>query len=255
MPLETGVVLTIRVATWNVERPKRNRGVRERRVDSQINAIRADIWVLTESRVSYAPVPDFHGVHSTPDDDRRPDTDERWVSIWARWPTEIVAADQWFATARVQSPMGDVLVFGVVLPYMHEPGVGGARLPGWTRFCEELACQRRQWVEIRGVYPTLPTIIAGDFNQSLGLNHWYGSKRTRSALLEAFRAAGFRCLTADVVVDSRKIGRRPLVDHICCSDRLEVAGGCECWGPESTEGKVLSDHPGVAVDLTLTSDG
>ena len=46
--------MTVSIATWNLERPwKAPLGVRATRLRSQIDAIRADIWILTETATNF----------------------------------------------------------------------------------------------------------------------------------------------------------------------------------------------------------
>src|ERR1700680_77926 len=130
-------VSTIKIATWNLERLASQQSVRGRAIRSAIEGVGADIWVLTETRTSLTLTPKYFSVHSQPHSDRRPDPDERWSSIWSRWPTSLLWQDAWSATALVDSPYGEILVHGVVLPYMSEPGPARLRVPGWSRFMEE----------------------------------------------------------------------------------------------------------------------
>jgi hypothetical protein len=160
-----------------------------------------------------------------------------------------VWADYWSATARIDTPIGELLVHGVVLPYMNEPGKDGERVPGWSRFMEELGHQADHWRHLVADYPAIPIVVAGDMNQNLDGGRWYGSRQTRHALREALTAAGLKCLTAEDVVAARKLNRSHLVDHICTSDGLALVGGISCW--ESVmDGLRMSDHPGVSVRLS-----
>jgi endonuclease/exonuclease/phosphatase family metal-dependent hydrolase len=240
-------ILTI--ATWNLERPSSGHSVRARRIQSTIEAVGADVWVLTETRATFAPSPNYFSAHSQPHADRRPDSDERWASIWSRWPTTSLWEDSWSVTARVESPSGELLVHGVVLPYMNEPGPGGLPVRGWSRFTEELGHQRNQWLRVRAQYPAIPFVVAGDLNQSLDGSRWYGSHKTRRALHEAINAAGLKCFTLEDVVASGTLRSNHLVDHICATDGVIVAGGIKCWEPRTIDGLRMSDHPGVALHL------
>ena len=44
----------VRIATWNLERPKPRSFVRNQARIAQMNAVNADIWVLTETHESLA---------------------------------------------------------------------------------------------------------------------------------------------------------------------------------------------------------
>jgi hypothetical protein len=238
----------ISIATWNLERPSSAPLPRTRRILAAIQRAAADIWVLTETRETLIPGPEYCAVHSKPHPGRRPD-DERWVSIWSRWPAISLWQDAWSATARVDTPGGDVLVHGVVLPYMNEPGRDGKRVLGWSRFREELSRQRHHWRRLREQHPTIPLVVAGDFNQNLDGRRWYGSQRTRQALCEALDHAELNCLTLEDVVAAHKLERNHLIDHICVTDGLAVHEGIWCWEP-TIDGLRMSDHPGVALRLS-----
>src|ERR1700687_291504 len=153
------------VATWNLQRPSRKPVSRTLRIQSALSAVPADIWILTETRASLIPNRAYHPTHSKLHQGRRPD-DERWVSIWSRWPATALAEDCWSATALIESPLGKLIVHGVVLPYMHDPAPGMA--PVWSRFLEELGHQRNRWLRTRMEYPEIPLVVAGDLNQTLG---------------------------------------------------------------------------------------
>ena len=244
---------TIKIATWNLERPGIRQSARGHAIQSTIERVGADIWVLTETRASLTPPARYLSAHSRPHPDRRPDPDERWVSIWSRWPISLIWEDEWSVTTLVDFPQRELLIHGVVLPYMNEPGPAGLRVPGWSRFREELRHQENHWMRIRSQYPALPVVVAGDLNQNLDAARWYGSHQTRRALRQAIDAAGLKCLTDEDVVTCRKLRRNHLVDHVLATDGLVVAEGITCWEPTTSDGLRMSDHPGVAVQLALAT--
>jgi endonuclease/exonuclease/phosphatase family metal-dependent hydrolase len=93
----------------------------------------------------------------------------------------------------------------------------------------------------------------GDFNQDRDGSGWYGSRRGRELLTEALAAARLVCVTSEDVVAAGKLRRNHLVDHIAISEdwhrtfRIEVS----CWEPTDVDGTKLSDHPTVAIDLSV----
>jgi hypothetical protein len=234
------------VATWNLERPSRRPIGRTQRIHSALSAVPADIWILTETRTSVSPGLAFHPTHSKLHQDRRP-ADERWVSIWSRWPASKLAEDFWSATALINTPLGKLIVHGVVLPYMHEPAPGAA--PVWSRFREELASQRKSWVRTRSQHPDLPLIVAGDLNQTLGGSRRYGSPATRDELLQALSEAELMCLTVGDEPTGQLRGIH-LVDHICATSHLTTGSHYRVWGPNAADGSSMSDHTGVAIVFT-----
>ena len=92
----------LRIATWNLERVSLRSWLKLPRLLRQIEAVDADVWVMTESRVGL-PLSDAYPfvVHAPAHASRRPDTDERWVSIWSRYPLADagVVASPWDAAA------------------------------------------------------------------------------------------------------------------------------------------------------------
>jgi len=222
------------------------------------DVVRADIWILTESRTTLSPAADYLGLHSSPHLARRKDQDERWVSIWSRWPIRLVdeKPTPWSVTGISESPIGPLLIRGLVLPYHAEPDPSGGPTRRWAEFSRELEVQAEDWSRLRGRYPEMPLVIAGDFNQSLDGSSYYGTAPTRKALTAALEASGLRCLTTEDVVGAGKLVKNHLIDHVCVSAGLEVLGDIACWEGwvESSDGTrtTMSDHPGVAVQLART---
>jgi endonuclease/exonuclease/phosphatase family metal-dependent hydrolase len=246
----------VTLATWNLERPALASWKRLPAIRAVFAELAADVWVLTESRTSISPDYGFSGLHSPPHPARRPDTDERWVSVWSRWQLEPVeqAEQPWSVTGIVHSPVGPVLVRGVVLPYHAEPDGSGAKAIRWGEFLKVLEVETNAWTDLRRRYPSIPLIIAGDFNQHLDGVGNYGDRRTRGPLLQAIERAGLRCLTDQDVVAAGKLSGR-LVDHICVSEDLDIDGDPICrerWTADANGHRiVLSDHPLVGARLTM----
>ena len=242
---------SIKIATWNVQRPPRRVEGRTQRIQTKLESVAADIWVLTESRTSLAPADAFYSTHSGVHAGRLPTDDLRWVSIWSHWPASVLAEDHWSATALIDTPMGELIVQGVVLPYMHEPAPGLADV--WSRFSHELANQRDSWAGTRAKHADIPMVVAGDLNQTIGGSLRYGSPDTRKLLLEALAAADLKCLTAGDE-PTGTLRNVHLVDHICATSNL-TAGMITYWEPKDLDGQTMSDHRGVAIELTRSQQG
>lgn len=241
----------LRIATWNLERVSLRSWLKLPRILRQIAAVDADVWVMTESRVGL-PLSDAYPfvVHAPAHASRRPDTDERWVSIWSRYPLADadVVASPWDAVAAVVgSPVGDIVVYGTVLPWSHERDADGG-LTLWSVHEAELERQAAEWLDLGARHEAV--CIAGDFNQS-----WRtpgcGTHHLRERHRAAIAAAGLTCLTEDVIVDGL-----PVIDHIMLTDawsQSRSARVAATWGRRSDDGVEVTDHSGVAVDLFAPS--
>jgi endonuclease/exonuclease/phosphatase family metal-dependent hydrolase len=243
-----------RLATWNLERPARRSWKKVPAILEILGSVGADVYVLTESRASLSLGSGYSAIHAPSHPIRRPDLDERWVSVWSRWPARrlTVRPTPWAAAALLDTPAGPVVVYGTVLPYRDEPTANGARASVWTRFAEELEQQAQDWVTIRRLDSKVPLVVAGDFNQSLDGSGWYESAESKAQLRDALRQAGLVCVTTEDVVVSGKLRSHHLIDHVCASAPLVAAGDVSCWEPVGADGKALSDHPGVAVNLACS---
>jgi len=245
----------VSIATWNLERPAVWSWKKLPAIRSRMAAISADCWILTETRTSITPGKGYSGIHSPEHPLRRPDPDERWVSVWSRWPIKTVSvrASPWSTTALVDTEFGQVIVHGLVLPYHAERSADGQKSPQWAEFSRELTRQAADWVALRREYPRIPLVVAGDFNQSMDGSRWYGTADMRRQLGLALDGAGLSCLTTEDAVASGKLSLGHLVDHICVSTEFIEAYEVDCWDPVGDDGNRISDHPGVVVRLIARS--
>ncbi len=247
------MVATLRIATWNVERPRdgwKIRPAQHRRMDQ----VDADVWILTETRTSFSPGPGYHGLHTPPHPQRDVLTgDERYVGIWSRWPLtpveEIFPDGRGAITARCETPLGPLLIQGVVLPWANDRGSDGTATM-WQEHARAIERRAADWQELRRHHPRVPLVVAGDLNQSRDGSSWYGTRAVRDALTAALEAGELRELTAQDVVTTGHLQCHHLVDHVCVSRWLEVDAELRCWEQVDDRGIRLSDHPTVAVDLT-----
>jgi endonuclease/exonuclease/phosphatase family metal-dependent hydrolase len=216
-------------------------------------AIAADLWVLTETRASISPADGYYDLHSPPHLARRPDADERWVSIWSRWPlqpTSLPSDPRGAVSAIVGHPEGEMIVFGTVLPWANEKGDDG-QAAMWQVHYEQIEQQAEHWRTLRELHPGVPLIVAGDFNQDRDGSGWYGTRHGRELLTQALHDADLVCGTEEDVVATGKLRESHLVDHIAIcrqwADEYEVR--LNCWEKADEDGTHLSDHPTVAIDL------
>ena len=237
---------SLRIATWNLERPSLKSWRKLPAQLEQIAKVDADVWVLTESRAGLPLVGSHPYVVHAPPHPRRPDTDERWVSIWSRYPlgdAGIAASPRGTVAAVVQSPLGPIAVYGTVVPWSHEPSPDGV-VRAWTVHEDELERQAAEWGRVARRFDAV--CVAGDFNQAWQRGG-YGSARLRSMHQDAARSAGMRCLTGEIVEDGM-----PVIDHVLVSDPWGSTVGARMalsWPRRNTDNVRMSDHSGVAIDL------
>ena len=246
----------LRLATWNVERPK-PRGWKvppaQRRRMAEVDA---DIWVLTETHLDHIPTDEhLHSVFSPPHPERRPDH-ERWTAIWSRWPLTPIEDPaphrRGTVAAIADTPLGPVVLYGTVVAWANEPNHDdGTPARMWEVHLAELDRQASEWAALRTLHPDLPLVVAGDFNQDRDGSGWYGTRRTRDRLTSGLEAAGLVCATADDVVAAGLLRTHHLVDHICVPTSLAGRSTVGCWENIDDDGQRLSDHPAVAIDLDL----
>lgn len=247
----------MRIATWNLERPSLRSWKRLPRQRERMATIDADIWALTETRASISPDDGYYGLHAPPHPARRPDADERWVSIWSRWPlrpTGLPPDPRGAVSAIIDSPDGELLVYGTVLPWADEKGDDG-QATMWQVHYEQIQRQAQEWQTLRSMHPDTPLIVAGDFNQDRDGSGWYGTRHGRDLLTKALHEADLVCATAEDVVANGKLRGSHLVDHIAICHRWASGYGLSvnCWEKTDQDGTILSDHPTVAIDLVPTA--
>lgn len=242
----------LRIATWNVERPKLSQATRRARLLKAMQTMQADIWVLTETHTTLSPGSEFTAVTSE-GVDRPSEPGEAWVAIWSRLPMQLVTqpSDSGRAIAvRITPPDAKALiVYGTVLPWLGSarqgiPAAGGAA------FSAALTAQLSDWISLQRDNPDCDFILAGDLNQDLGTTHYYGSRKNRTLLQSALLTANLQCLTAAALDPVPKHAlSHASIDHICTSKGLTAVGSAVSWPMSSKPQKNLSDHFGVLVEL------
>ena len=75
---------TIRIATWNLARPKEKGWTKNQRCLNKINEINADLWVLTETNSAICPNSNYAVQKSHPIEGYHR-TGEHLATIWSRW--------------------------------------------------------------------------------------------------------------------------------------------------------------------------
>ena len=161
--------------------------------------------------------------------------------LWSRYPLVDASDGDGFQlpggriiAATVQHPVGDILIYGVCIPWKDAHVRTGRkdRTP-WedhSTFLEGL----RQLVE----QEKSPLVVAGDFNQRI--------PRVSQPVLVAEQLS--RCMDGLQVCTALPLDK-PLIDHIVVSQEF-IATKVEVIPDHDTEGR-LSDHRGVIAELTI----
>lgn len=245
----------MKLANWNLERaatPARRRAQRE-----EVDRIAADVWAFTETHAAFSPGL-HHSLFSAAGRDRIAELDtaeDHWVAIWSRWPLKPlpVGDDVRTVAARVLPDGADpFIVFGLVLPWGRDnwrgfPSAGG------ESFRQALKLQQSDWLRLRREFPDDDFFLLGDFNQDLVEPRYYGSRANREALRAALDECGLVALTGGTGDPIRRDSAPwACIDHICARrDSRWFAKPAVRWPDTPKPDKRLSDHFGVAVDLTL----
>jgi endonuclease/exonuclease/phosphatase family metal-dependent hydrolase len=154
----------------------------------------------------------------------------------------------------VKPPDGaPLVVYGTVLPWLGSPWRDFPADDGMA-FRAALAAQLADWIALVRQFPGGDLCVLGDLNQDLSRRDYYGSRGNRLALLDALRTVGLSALTADPADPVRAVARdRASIDHICVPVRVVQQGSARLWvwPPGAAPDRRLSDHYGVAADLTF----
>jgi endonuclease/exonuclease/phosphatase family metal-dependent hydrolase len=241
---------TMRIATWNLERPKQNGHAKNRLRIAKIREIDADLWVLTETHTaitlegySNLATPSQTGYHAQ---------GESFASIWSRWPIlqSVPTFDPYFAVcAEVISPVGLMLVYGTIITYANDTGPNG-NSRRWEEHRKSVASHAADWRRLRLEFPDHHFCVAGDFNQSRDGSGWYEDAESLAKLSAALDQSSLQCATE---VDMRANGllrSRASVDHICLSQPLATqVHSVGAWEGTTDGGFKMSDHNGVVIDV------
>ncbi|MGB3296511.1 MAG: endonuclease/exonuclease/phosphatase family protein [Phormidesmis sp.] len=242
----------IRIATWNVERPRLSERTRRLRLLNTMKSMQADVWILTETHTSLSPGRSFTAV-TTEKLDCCHEPGETWVTIWSRLPIERLAKTsdpaRALAVRIVQETARPLVLYGTVLPWLgsawqNVPSANGAA------FSAALSVQLSDWLTFQRDNPDCDFVLAGDFNRDVALSHYYGSRQNRAALRGAITTAKLQCLTAANLDPVPKHAPAcASIDHICVSAGLTLVDSPVSWPTSEEPLKTLSDHFGVLVEL------
>lgn len=239
--------MTMKIATWNVQRPKNGGTLNPKRLQ-KIQDAKADIWILTETRDVISLGHDWHSFASFPIPDYHAHG-ETLVTIWSKWPIREVSASRFTACAEIIVPnVGPLLVYGTVVPWDKDEGFSkNFRAGRWEEHRRQINVQTSEWECLSKSYPEHLMCIAGDFNQHRGLSGTYKDNDSVAKIGKALLSCGLECITENS--DTCANLSKPLVDHICLSRSLVASSMLTVWPYDEIDGVRLSDHHGVMVSI------
>jgi endonuclease/exonuclease/phosphatase family metal-dependent hydrolase len=168
------------------------------------------------------------------------------VAIWSSGDdecVEILGQPDRMACACVKSPAAsDILIVGTVLPWMSD-----VLWPKSEGFCAALEIQRTEWRRLATSAPDRALLLAGDLNQSLPHQRYYGSQSNEIALNAALTSQELCCVTPG----NDPLTEIPRIDHICVPRRSLASSQSSqvgTWAVPDIGGKPITDHSGVYFD-------
>lgn len=241
----------MKIATWNLERPKpQDIDLNAARLE-KIRQIDADIWIFTETHEAMDLSATHHGAATTPSP-RKPRPGESCATIWSRWPilqTIPTTAPTEAVCVEVAHPQGSLLVYGSIIAYHGYKGPDGTS-PAWHEHYRYIQWHGEDWLRLRKDYPKHRLITGGDYNQSRDGSGWYGNPTGRDMLSAALHAAGLTCVTEENFRASGKLQTRGNVDHLCVDTAwARQVISVSPWEAGVLGTQQLSDHNGVMVEI------
>lgn len=234
---------TLRLALWNVDwaMPNSARGRAVRQILAETDA---DVICLAEGFAGL--LPDCgNTIESDPDYGYELKPGRRKVLLWSRYPWSGVdnvgspdLPSGRIVRGQVATPLGDVVVFGVCIPWFNAH-VSTGRL------------DRRQWQDhttyLEALRPILAreatanVLVAGDYNQSIPPKR--GSQISRHKLLADALCGFLPCTVGDIPGVEKKS-----LNHVAHSPSLSPVA-LSGWSSHGADGTKLSDHFGLLVDF------
>jgi endonuclease/exonuclease/phosphatase (EEP) superfamily protein YafD len=236
----------MRVATWNLERPRPRGYTKNKAILAQIAETDADLWVLTETSVATAPsgytaiaTPPVPGYHRE---------GENYTTVLSRWPV-LRTLSTWQPSlavcVEIDAPAGPCLVYGTIITYANYRGEHGTSAR-WIEHRKSIAAHLTDWRRLHSAFPDHDLIVAGDFNQSRDGSGWYEDATAVAALTSALETCNLRCVTQQNFRTVLGLSRST-IDHICLGGRLRDLPALVTAWEGSRDGIRMSDHNGVAV--------
>lgn len=242
----------LHVATWNLDGYGSGAARRLPLQINALNALRADVLVLTEVRdTTRIPGMRFWWSSEGAGPYAPQDRAVCVASAWEGYTLEV--ADPRLSVCVVlgaPTALGQVVVYGTIIPYAMDGVRQGVAAP-WERHRRAVADVVRDLERLRAV-PALSSarfVLAGDFNTCLDGSGWYGDPKARLTLVEGLERVGMLCHTLENIRLTRG-SDRALVDHVWASGNLKPSEPLHVWC-DRDEPRRLSDHNGVALRLGI----
>lgn len=233
------------LVNWNVQF-RRTRSEAGEIIRERIFSHAPDVVCLTESHADFLNT--GYVVASDPDYGYPLVAGRRKVLLWSREPWRDVdpvghaaLPSGRFVSGRTSTPIGEVTVIGVCIPWAHahvstgrkDRAVWQDHLTYLTVLDEMLAASRR------------PTILVGDFNQTVP------RRRAPRLAFEALEASVLRRLSLATAGPLQPMGKLA-IDHVAHTSDL-LASAASSIPDEMPSGKKLSDHFGVRLQLSRSN--
>lgn len=174
------------------------------------------------------------------------------MTIWTRLPIarEIAVADHnRCVAALLDAPGGELLVFGVVVPWHADVGEPprDPRPRMWQEQYRVLPALGQEWRQLQTRWPEASLCVAGDLNLSIGGPRYYGTTHGRVLLDEAMQRCRLQCATPFDRVPAGAL-EYPAIDHVLVPVGVS-ATVVAAWEGRTPEGLKLSDHSGLVVEV------
>lgn len=221
----------MKIATWNIERPKKT-GVRVPRIIESLEKVDPDILILTETNEAVYLGEGYNYFHTDILQESFYKEGERRTSIYSKYQLTgnhvTFRADTSICT-KLKTPFGDLAVYGTVI------GINGNRR---KNFDADLEKQLEDFERISVNENFCENFcIGGDLNMSFGDNYYF-TQDGRKKLINSFEKLKMTNLTAGILEN---------IDHIVISNQF--LKGKTYKSTEWNRDKRLSDHIGVCVTI------
>jgi endonuclease/exonuclease/phosphatase family metal-dependent hydrolase len=239
----------MKIATWNVERPKLNGWTRNPRIIAKLHEVNADLWILTETNTAISPGDNFFSAATLPELNYHK-LGESYATIWTRWPmlrNIKTYSSEMAVCIEVESPIGPMIVYGSIITYANDKGSQG-KSGHRVEHKKAIIEHGKDWKRIRAAFPNHHFVAAGDYNQSRDGSGWYEDATSVELLSGALRDNGLRCVTDNI----KLVESRSTIDHICVSKSFDtLPEAVTGWEGLNSKGERLSDHNGVVMTIVI----